>query len=81
MTAFTGKSAATAEPETIASAVANKAAFFMVIPITFPKISPIPDAPRGKRSSSTETKRLTSVAIWRAAVIAESKRVKHLLPF
>ncbi|HEY3892811.1 MAG TPA: hypothetical protein VGM00_12685 [Bradyrhizobium sp.] len=45
MTAFMGMSAAKAEPETIASAVANKATFFMVIPITFPKISPIPNAP------------------------------------
>ncbi|MEO6782512.1 MAG: hypothetical protein ABI407_14425 [Bradyrhizobium sp.] len=79
MTAFTGKSAAKAEPETIASAVANKAAFFMVIPITFLKISPIPNAPRGKRSS-TETKRLTSVTIWDAAIIAESKKVKQLPP-
>ena len=32
-TAFTRMSAARAEPETIASAVANKATFFMTIPI------------------------------------------------
>ncbi|WP_244425331.1 hypothetical protein [Bradyrhizobium sp. STM 3843] len=32
--AFTAKSAAEADPDTIASAVANKAHFFMTIPIT-----------------------------------------------
>jgi hypothetical protein len=80
LTAFTGKSAAKAEPETIASAVANKAAFFMVIPITFPKNQSDSERPRGKRSS-TETKLLTSVTIWSAAIIAESKKVKHLPTF
>src|SRR5665213_183712 len=35
LTAFTGKSAARAEPETIASAVANKTIFFMTIPTRF----------------------------------------------
>jgi hypothetical protein len=33
--AFTGMSAAKADPETIASAVANNTIFFMSIPITF----------------------------------------------
>jgi hypothetical protein len=46
--ALTRKSAAKAEPDTIASAVANKASFFMTIPITF-KYSPVPGAPTGKR--------------------------------
>jgi hypothetical protein len=40
-------SAASAEPEIIASAVAAKITFFMTIPITFPRTSPVPDAPRG----------------------------------
>src|SRR5712671_829584 len=35
LTAFNFMSAATAEPDTIASAVANKTSFFMTIPITF----------------------------------------------
>jgi len=43
-TAFTRKSAARAEPDTIASAVANKATFFMTIPITS-KNSPVPVPP------------------------------------
>jgi hypothetical protein len=34
--ALSGMSAATAEPEIIASAVANKIIFFMTIPIAFP---------------------------------------------
>ena len=80
LTAFKGMSDARAEPETIASAVANKATFFMVIPITFPKNQSDSERPRGKRSS-TETKLLTSVTIWSAAIIAESKKVKHLLTF
>src|ERR1700686_1581807 len=46
LTAFNGISAARAEPDTIASAVANITNFFMTIPITFPKISPIPAPPR-----------------------------------
>ncbi|WP_186294109.1 hypothetical protein [Bradyrhizobium guangdongense] len=49
MTAFTGMSAARAEPETIASAVANKANFFIAIPITEFKGQPDPGAPRGMR--------------------------------
>jgi hypothetical protein len=40
-TAFRGMSAARAEPDTIASAVANKTNFFMTIPISFQKVSPI----------------------------------------
>jgi hypothetical protein len=47
-TAFTAISAARAEPDTIASAVANKASFFMTIPITF-QIQPRSGAPKGKR--------------------------------
>src|SRR6185369_10027009 len=43
-TAFTGISAARAEPDTIASAVANKASFFMTIPITLLD-SPVPGPP------------------------------------
>jgi hypothetical protein len=35
LTAFSGKSAAIADPDTIASTVANKTHFFMTIPITF----------------------------------------------
>src|SRR4029079_4127837 len=45
LTAFVAISAARAEPDTIASAVANKASFFMTIPITFLD-SPVPVAPR-----------------------------------
>jgi hypothetical protein len=52
----------------------------MVIPITFPKNQSDSERPRGKRSS-TETKLLTSVTIWSAAIIAESKKVKHLPTF
>ena len=48
-TAFTAISAAKAEPETIASAVANNTIFFMTIPITFPRFSPVPAPPRDKR--------------------------------
>src|ERR1700761_4046140 len=44
--ALTGMSAAKAEPEIIASAVAAKTTFFMTIPITFQKTSRLPDAPR-----------------------------------
>src|ERR1700759_2520856 len=44
--ALTGISAARAEPEIIASAVAAKTTFFMTIPITFQKTSRLPDAPR-----------------------------------
>ena len=47
-TALTRRSAAKAEPEISVSAVANKASFFMTIPITFLN-SPVPVAPRGKR--------------------------------
>ncbi len=47
-TAFTGISAAKADPDTIASAVANKTSFFMTIPITLLD-SPVPAAPQGKR--------------------------------
>src|ERR1700759_1611834 len=43
---FIGISAARAEPEIIASAVAAKTTFFMTIPITFQKTSRMPDAPR-----------------------------------
>ena len=48
LTALTGISAAKAEPETIASAVANNTIFFMTIPITF-QDSPVPAPPKGKR--------------------------------
>src|ERR1700739_466163 len=44
--ALTGMSAAKAEPEIIASAVAAKTNFFMTIPITFQNPSRLPDAPR-----------------------------------
>jgi hypothetical protein len=51
-----GKSAAraepvTAEPATIASAVANNTTFFMTIPIIFQGQS-ASDAPQGKRSTA-----------------------------
>ncbi|MFT4122071.1 hypothetical protein [Bradyrhizobium sp.] len=45
--ALTGMSAAKAEPVTIASAVANKATFFISIPITSSKPSRIPESPPG----------------------------------
>ncbi|MBR1089403.1 hypothetical protein JQ621_18230 [Bradyrhizobium manausense] len=44
--AFTAMSAAKAEPVTIASAVANKATFFISIPITSSTQSDFPEAPR-----------------------------------
>ena len=48
LTALTAISAAKAEPETIASAVANNTIFFMTIPINF-QDSPVPAPPKGKR--------------------------------
>ncbi|MGA7810415.1 MAG: hypothetical protein WCB02_38030 [Bradyrhizobium sp.] len=39
MSAFTGKSAARADPDTIASAVANKTNFFIEVPTTFFEIA------------------------------------------
>src|SRR5882724_9654485 len=45
-TAFTRKSAARAEPDTNASAVANKASFFMTIPITLSRQSRSGGPPR-----------------------------------
>lgn len=45
--ALSGMSAASAEPEIIASAVANKIIFFMDIPIAFTSPQPDSDAPRG----------------------------------
>ena len=50
LTAFTRISAARAEPDTIASAVANKTSFFMTIPITLLD-SPVPAAPQGKATT------------------------------
>ena len=47
LTAFTAMSAAIAELEIIASAVANKASFFMTVPIYFPD-SPAPVPPRAR---------------------------------
>src|SRR5215475_1444852 len=47
--ALTGISAARAEPEIIASAVANKIAFFILIPITFPRTSLVPEPPGATR--------------------------------
>src|SRR5437588_6524419 len=47
-TALTGISAARAEPEIIASAVANNTIFFMRIPITFLRSAPATGAPQGQ---------------------------------
>jgi hypothetical protein len=46
LTAFTGKSAAKTDPDTIASAVANKTSFFMTIPTPF-QGQPDSGAPQG----------------------------------
>ncbi|WP_291714021.1 hypothetical protein [Bradyrhizobium sp.] len=56
LTAFTAMSAARADPDTIASAVANKAIFFIWFPITFQTQSDF-RRPRGKRQP-TATKSL-----------------------
>jgi hypothetical protein len=48
-TAFSGMSAAKADPDTIASAVANKTNFLMTFPITFPKTQSDPNAPEVRR--------------------------------
>jgi hypothetical protein len=46
---LTGISAARAEPEIIASAVANNTIFFITIPIAFQRTSPIAYAPGADR--------------------------------
>ena len=73
--AFTGMSAAIAEPEIIASAVADKTIFFMTIPITFQKPVRFPDAPGAIRTAL-----LTDCNLERAE-LAGSKNVKHLPTF
>jgi len=49
LAALSGMSAASADPEIIASAIANKSIFFMKIPIAFHLTSPILGAP-GQRT-------------------------------
>src|SRR5690349_18168545 len=53
LTAFTAMSAAIADPDTIASAVANKTTFFIVFPIYFQKARPVFIAPGRRHPNAT----------------------------
>jgi hypothetical protein len=71
-------SAARAEPDTIASAVASKTNFFMTIPITFQGQSDFP-APQGQQSAAWQFRNVAP--IWIAAAMSGSKKQRHLLTF
>jgi hypothetical protein len=66
-----------ANPDTSASAVANKTNFFMTIPIALFKTCPISGAPKGAVTDSSG--KLT--AIWGAPFVQRSKKHNHLLSF
>jgi hypothetical protein len=72
-------SAAKAEPDTIASAVANKTSFFMTIPITLKKISLGPVAPQGARQPAVA--QFNVKTIWMVECKPGSKKREHLPTF
>src|ERR1700755_1609298 len=80
LTAFRGISAANAEPDTIASAVANKTHFFMTIPITFQKSVRFRHPP-GTSDNRLHVQFRNVTPIWNATRIAGSKKGVHLLTF
>src|SRR6266480_1754067 len=78
LTAFTAMSAARAEPVTIASAVANKTTFFMTIPISVSKISPIRrPPPRGQTITGCQPNSLTSHQFGTCHLHSEAKKTSN----
>jgi hypothetical protein len=71
---LTGISAAKADPEIIASAVANNTNFFMSIPIAFRKNSPIPAPPMGNPHLTESYFFLTSRQSGTASATSEAKK-------
>jgi hypothetical protein len=70
-------SAARADPDTIASAVANKTNFLMTFPITFPKTQSGSNAPEAAAADCTES----TDAIWNLLPLPLSKKDMHLPTF
>jgi hypothetical protein len=79
LTAFRAISAAKAEPDTVASAVANKTNFFMTIP-TSAKNQSDTGAPQGKRQP-TAAKFVTWQQCGTRRPFAESKKDKQVPTF